>query len=149
MSTTDYHRPRYVSGTEQAKLIRATLKASFPSTEFNVRQSRGSAVRVYWEDGPTQSAVDAIVQLYAGGGFDGMQDLRYDVQTVLSTAKGAELVQFSNDFIFTERRYSEQANDEAITLFERKWGIPFDAMGRLPHCYHTDELHRIRNTLSF
>jgi hypothetical protein len=118
MLPTHSQRPRYVSGTEQAKMIRAALKTSFPGVKFSVRQGGGSSVDVEWTDGPTGAAVDAVCQLYRGGGFDGMQDLRYSVQTVLTTDKGAELVQFAHDFVFTRRNFSDEFVGRMLSLFE-------------------------------
>ncbi len=70
----------YVSLTDTAKLIRATLKAKFPDIKFSVRSERysgGSSIRASWLDGPLGSAVQEVITPYAGKGFDGMIDMDY------------------------------------------------------------------------
>lgn len=64
------------STTETAKLIRQDLKATFPSIKFSVRShTRGTdAIVVEWEDGPTTRQVEALVNGYQEGDFDGMTD---------------------------------------------------------------------------
>lgn len=119
MQGTPYVPPRHIAARDQAQLIRKALRAEFPDVKFSVRCSRGSAIRVAWTDGPTDGAVSAITSLYRGGGFDGMQDLRYDVQTILAGDAGPELVQFSADFVFTCRDYSQEALDIAATGIAR------------------------------
>lgn len=60
-----------------AKNIRAELKREFPSVKFSVRASHysgGNSVHVSWTDGPTDKQVEAIVNKYEGGTFDGMTD---------------------------------------------------------------------------
>lgn len=66
----------YLTTAQTAKLVRATLKASFPGVKFSVR-SDGSALRIEYTDGPTTKAVNSVVQAYAGGGFDGSIDMAY------------------------------------------------------------------------
>lgn len=124
MST--YTPPRYISARNQAKMIRAALKTAFPGVKFSVRCSRGSAINVRWTDGPTVDDVRAITQLYRGGGFDGMQDLRYSVQTVLSTDDGAELVQFSADFVFEQREISPAARAQIVRELDPLFALSHD-----------------------
>jgi hypothetical protein len=66
-----------VDTKDTAKLVRARLKAAFPGVTFSVRISRysgGSSVTVDWRDGPTETAVRAITDVYSGVGYDGMTD---------------------------------------------------------------------------
>ena len=94
---------RYISPTEQAKMIRASLRESLPGTKFSVRQSRGGhSITVTWTDGPTTAQVQAIVGRYAGGGFDGMQDLQYSVTRYVA----GEPVLMGATYINAERRLS-------------------------------------------
>ena len=61
-----------------AKAIRSELKASFPGIKFSVRSDNfagGDAVRVEWVNGPTQPAVESIVEKYQYGHFNGMEDI--------------------------------------------------------------------------
>lgn len=60
-----------------AKNIRIELKAAFPKTTFSVKSRRfsgGDSIDVCWTDGPTSDQVDAIINRYAAGSFDGMTD---------------------------------------------------------------------------
>jgi hypothetical protein len=65
-----------------AKNIRIELARAFPSIEFKVRSKRfsmGDDIRVSWADGPTSAQVDAIINRYRAGTFDGMTD-SYDYE---------------------------------------------------------------------
>lgn len=120
MSTTT--SKRFVPATEQAKMLRGALKAEFPGVKFSVRCSRGSAINVSWVDGPRSSRVQAVCERYRGGGFDGMQDLRYSVETFLTTDDGGEVVQFCADFVFAHREISDAWRNEILDLFESTIG---------------------------
>lgn len=79
------------STAQAAAAIRKELKKEFPMYKFSVVSecfSGGDAVRVRYYDGPTVDKVRAIVDKYAAGHFDGMQDLYiYDRDRNLPTAK--------------------------------------------------------------
>lgn len=63
---------------ETAKKIRIELKKNFPGTKFSVTSSTfsmGSSVDVSWTDLPKQKEVDAILNKFQSGSFDGMQDM--------------------------------------------------------------------------
>ena len=94
---------RYINPTEQAKMIRASLRESLPGVRFTVRQSRGGhSITVGWTDGPTTDQVEAIVSRFAGGGFDGMQDLEYSVTRYVA----GEPVLMGATYVFCKRRLS-------------------------------------------
>lgn len=68
----------YETAAETAKKIRKTLKDAFPGVKFSVKSSTfsmGSSVHVSWTDGPLQEDVDAILNRFKSGSFDGMQDM--------------------------------------------------------------------------
>jgi hypothetical protein len=68
----------YESAKETAKKIRVELKANFPGVKFSVRSSTfagGDSVDVSWTDGPLYESVDAILDQFTSGHFDGMQDM--------------------------------------------------------------------------
>lgn len=76
----------YISTKEAAKLLRGALKRHFPKTKFSVRfesYSMGSHITVRWTDGPTKEQVAKVANPYSGDRFDGMIDMRYDVQSWL------------------------------------------------------------------
>ena len=124
MSNT-YTPPRYIPAKEQAKMLRAALKAEFPGVKFSVR-SAVSAIDVRWTDGPTQPAVQAVCDRYRGGGFDGMQDLRYSVQTILATDDGAEVVQFCADFVFAHRKVSPALRARIVRELDPLFALSHD-----------------------
>lgn len=137
----------YVSTTNTAKLIRVALKARFPKTKFSVRSDKyagGSSIRVGWTDGPTVALVDAVVQPFAGSGFDGMTDSKYNVGAWLMPDGSAEIrkvdahygadraecaaksdgaipVSFAADFVFTDRGYSADALQRTLTAYCAKY----------------------------
>ncbi len=62
---------------QAAKEVRKVLKAKFPTVKFSVTSesfSMGDAVRVEYYDGPTRAAVEAEVNHFQYGSFDGMTD---------------------------------------------------------------------------
>jgi hypothetical protein len=72
----------YFTAAETAKFVRTALKTAFPGQKFSVRSKTyagGASLSVNWEDGPTERDVDAVVDIYRGSGFDGMQDLKYSL----------------------------------------------------------------------
>lgn len=100
---------RYLSVTETAKLLRASLKSAFPGVKFSVRSDKyagGASIHVKWTDGPTEYDVDRIAQLYSGATFDGMQDLKEYHDSILVGPDGPEVVSYGADFVFSERSYS-------------------------------------------
>jgi hypothetical protein len=105
---------KYLSAAATANLVRQALRREFPGTGFAVRPHRydgGAAVSVRWTAGPQREAVDKVVQPYAGADFDSMAEckidrfawLNPDGRTSASGARGAQLVRFGADYIFTER----------------------------------------------
>ena len=143
---------RYIDVAETAKLIRKQLKAKFPAIKFGVRSERyagGSSINISWEDGPTGKAVDAIVQPFCGGRFDGMIDMAYNVDSYLlpdgsaaygrspgtsgsagmdapyenpAPCEGAELVHFSASHVFTHRALSADFKARVAAAIAEKYG---------------------------
>jgi len=94
-----------------AKNMRKLLKASFPGIKFSVKTSRyagGSSIDVRWTDGPLGSDVEEIANRFAGGSFDGMQDLYEYSRTPWTTLFGDE------KYIFCRRDHSTACIQEAI-----------------------------------
>lgn len=137
----------YVGSTDTARLIRAALKARFPRTKFSVRTDKSSlsaAINIHWVDGPTEALVDALVQPFAGAGFDGMTDYKYtigswllpdgtaatrsvkahygtDGETIEAQADGALPVHFGADFVFTRRTNSPEAMRRALVSYAKRY----------------------------
>lgn len=60
-----------------ASNIKKELSAAFPGIKFSVKSksySMGCSVTVSWELGPTSKEVDALIDKYQYGDFDGMTD---------------------------------------------------------------------------
>lgn len=57
----------YEQPADTARKIREALKAEFPGIKFSVRTSTGrmaSGVNVHWTDGPSQTAVEALLKCF-------------------------------------------------------------------------------------
>lgn len=106
-----------ISTNDTAKMIRQTLKNSFPATKFSVRGHKyagGSSINIYWTDGPLQKDVDSIVKLYEGASFDGMTDSKTYVTSFVVLEKSTLPVQvhYGADFVFTNRHLSPEYSAE-------------------------------------
>ena len=89
-----------------AKNIRIELARAFPGIKFCVRTKRfsgGNDLNVDWTDGPTTKQVDAIIERYDSGSFDGMTDCyNYRDDRAFTAAFGEVKYTFSN------RTYSDK-----------------------------------------
>lgn len=113
-----------ITRNEQTALVRRALKEAFPVIKFSVKQQRGSSINVSWTDGPTRGQVDAIIQRFSGGGFDGMQDLAYPITRVFDGAR----VHFPISHLITNRRLSPGFIQAILPAQLRKWGLEEDAI---------------------
>jgi hypothetical protein len=107
----------YISCAETAKHLRAALAKEFPGIKFSVRSktySGGASITVCWTDGPLSPKVKEVCCRFEGADFDGMQDLK---SYVTQTFEGRP-VHFGADFIFTNRRIS---NEEAQVAEAAAW----------------------------
>lgn len=172
-TSTTYERhdgTLHLSCAETAKLVRKALKLAFPGTKFSVRSSSysmGASISVSWTDGPTQSAVNKVIGVYAGANFDGMIDLKTyndhwlnpDGTVALAKAGGqgsthpeylgdppspnARLVSFGADFVHGYRRTSDEHREVAKRQIAEFLGKPsYEACvenGRLPLSVFVDE----------
>jgi hypothetical protein len=139
----------YLTSAETAKLIRAALKRSFPTTKFSVRCSRGSAIYVEYTDGPALALVKPVADQFRGGHFDGSIDMRIGhtswllpdgTATVASNpgtegsggyipahrewmpSPDAKLVHFGADFVFVQRRMSEAFANRVLAKIADRFG---------------------------
>jgi Large polyvalent protein associated domain 29 len=143
----------YLSCAETAKLVRAALKKAFPGVKFSVRSSvyaGGASIRVGWTDGPARKAVEAVAKGYAGGGFDGMIDMKYNVDSWLlpdgsvfaasspgtsgsmgvyapynhaAPSPDAKRVRFGADFVFCDKEHSVESYRKALASVVAEYGI--------------------------
>lgn len=137
-------RPRYLSATETAVLVRQQLKACFPTTRFSVRTSKysgGASIELRWTDGPTEAAVRNATARYRRSWFDGMDDsTHYHPATLISWPDARiEAVGFGVDFIDGERDFSPAylavLTEYATELVARHTGRQF-----APNDHYTDAL---------
>ncbi len=102
-----------LSTTETATEVRKALKQAFPTIKFSVRSksySMGSSITVTYTDGPTQKAVQAILNQFEGAGFDGSQDLKYQKEPA---ELNGELVRFGADYVTASRTISAELYRQA------------------------------------
>jgi hypothetical protein len=114
----------YLSTADTAKLIRAELKKAFPKTTFSVRSkvySGGSSIRVTWSDGPTDAAVQSLLNRFRGSDFDGMQDMKISREAVWLDGRR---VRMGADHIFTKRSYSHAFAAHVARSVALKYGVP-------------------------
>lgn len=157
---------KYLSVAETAKCVRVALKAAFPAVKFSVRSSSyagGASIRISWTDGPSTKAVDGVVSVFEGAGFDGMIDMKYNIDAwvlngeILGTSStgtegsrgtvaawgqiaphdDAELVSFGADFIFTERKISPAFARKLSAQVAAYWGVTMPEIVEYVGCDHS------------
>lgn len=109
------------SATDSAKLLKATLRKTFPATVFSVRMSRGTAygsVTVSWTDGPTASRVDAVCAPFVGKTFDGMDDSTHYTRNVMPDGRVTGL-----GYVHTARTISAQLARRCAAQVSAYFGI--------------------------
>lgn len=97
---------KYIAAKDVAKLVRQDLKQHFPDVKFSVRSDR--CIRVSYNAEVPRKAVEALIDKYAGEGFDGWQDLRYS-KGAFAVEDGVELVSLAS-FVFVENENYEFEN---------------------------------------
>lgn len=96
---------RYTT-VETAKLIRAELKATFPTIKFSVRKEHYGVLNISFDGNKEiKNQVDEIAAKYECGSFDGMTDSH----SYSSKRVGDLLIDYSTRFIFVNCHYTEKA----------------------------------------
>lgn len=116
------------SQAETAKVIRATLKAAYPSVTFRVRSRSASmmdAVHIRWTDGPTTRDVESLIGKHEYGHFDGMIDL-YEYSNVRDDIPQVKYVQ-------TDRDMSPDAHRAIVAHLNEYWGYNLQLIERTYH----------------
>ena len=93
--------------------IRKELKHRYPNCKFKVTTKSytgGDSVRVSWFDGVTNKEVDAIIDKYTYGNFDGMYDI-YEYDSDHNGTYGEV------KYAFAERKYSRETMQEAVNYY--------------------------------
>lgn len=113
---------KWIDTAEQAKMIRADLKAAFPATKFSVRISRysmGSSVSVKWMDGPTVADVTKVTGYYEARGMVDQSD--YWPHRIVTLSNG-DVVSFSGS-VSESREYSLEFYQEQMDKVSRTFGV--------------------------
>lgn len=113
---------KYLTCAETAKLIRQSLKESFPGVKFSVKSKTyagGASINVNWTNGPNSKQVNAIVKRFEGSYFDGMSDYK---GSNYSSINGEE-VSFGADFVFTNRKYTAEFLQSTLEWTAAKYGV--------------------------
>ncbi|PCJ68254.1 MAG: hypothetical protein COA62_15945 [Rhodobiaceae bacterium] len=101
---------KYLTCADTAKIVRQTLRESFPGEKFSVRShtyAGDASIRVTWTDGPCARDVEGVTKRLEGARFDGMDDLK----TFKHHEVDGERVLFGANFIFTDREISDEMID--------------------------------------
>jgi hypothetical protein len=105
-------------------MIRSVLKESFPGVKFSVRSSvysGGASIRIGYQDGPGYDAVKSVVGIFEASYFDGMQDYKGQNYTAID---GQE-VRFGADFVFVDRKISDEMYAAALDALYEKFAGNF------------------------
>jgi hypothetical protein len=135
-----------------AKNIKYELNKAFPGVIFSVRSksfSGGDDVNVSWELGPTTKEVDAIIDRYQEGDFDGMIDL-YEYRRDSETSK-FQKENGSAKYVFSQRSFPDYAYDIVIKHLCEIYNVPFEAplhSIRIDDEYATTLFHRLMQKTS-
>jgi len=111
-----------------ASNVRRELKNAFPDVKFSVRTRRfsgGNAIEIEWIDGPTSERVDAIINRYSDGSFDGMVDL-YSYNS--GAAREFTKRYGSAKYVSGTRYYTCAALQQAADSVAQEWGVETPAV---------------------
>lgn len=120
-----------------AKNMRIELKAAFPGVKFSVKSERysgGDSINVFWADGPNSCQVEAIIERYQGGSFNGMEDIYEYKRNAWRDAFGEAM------YVFANRELSDKAIAAAIRTCLATGRI---GEGATLEAYHSGALRRI------
>ncbi|MBW3808161.1 DUF3560 domain-containing protein [Aeromonas jandaei] len=115
-------------GVQAAKNVRRDLKNAFPGIKFSVTSSYDT-INVSWQDGPTRPEVEAVIEKYENGKFDGMTDcFNFDTTPFNAVFGGCRYTfvqrEHSEALMAVATRYLEQRSGEQVTgdSNQRIWG---------------------------
>lgn len=117
---------QYFDVVETAKLIRRDLAEAFPGQKFKVTSEKfsgGDSIHVSYFDGPTEKAVNNLIQKYKNSDFDGMTDMSSSraMGFKIKNLEGKDvLFDGGSKFVSTSRKFSRQVVEKYIAQFDRK-----------------------------
>ena len=117
--------------------MRDELRAAFAGVKFSVRVDSCTAIHVGWKDGPTVAAVDAIVQRYTIGMFDGMTDCYSYNRDEFNNMHGGV------QYVFTRREYTAEFVRAAAVALAEKYDLPVAMVDTLALKFNTGDLWRV------
>jgi len=115
---------QYLSCAETAVMIRSVLKESFPGVKFSVRSSvysGGACITINYQDGPNFDAVKSAVWIFEASYFDGS----IDYKGLTFTAIDGQEVRFGADFVFVNRKVSDEMYAAALDALYEKFAGNF------------------------
>lgn len=130
-----------------AAFIRLELKSKFPDIKFRVQSesySGGDSVRVSYNNGVPTKEIEAVVNKYQYGHFDGMNDI-YEYSN-------------SNDdipqtkYLFVNREVSEENKEKIKQQLMQDWGFSDfenETVMAKCNCWASDLLYRTYKDLTF
>ncbi|MGL5297783.1 MAG: DUF3560 domain-containing protein [Plesiomonas sp.] len=106
-------------GVPAAKNVRRDLKKAFLGVKFSVKSSYDT-INVSWQDGPTHSEVEAVIEKYENGKFDAMTDcFNFDTSPFNAVFGGCRYVfvqrEHSDELLAAATRYLEMRSGEQVT----------------------------------
>lgn len=110
-----------ISVTDTAKLVRAALKTAFPGQKFFVNK-RGNAIRVYWQDGPTAEAVNAVAKEFECKLYDGYGRVMQNNHRIHPIT--GKKVSYGARYVFAERSYSLAFLQKVAQMVADEYGVP-------------------------
>ena len=117
--------------------MRDELRAAFAGVKFSVRVESYTAINVCWNDGPTEAAVQAIVERYTIGTFDGMTDsYSYNRDEFNNIHGGVK-------YVFTCREYTAEFVRAAAVALAEKYDLPVAMVDTLALKFNTGDLWRV------
>ena len=111
----DNYMRELTTAAKAAKAIRKELKEAFPSIKFSVTSknfSMGNSIDVDWMTGPTSKEVEAIINKYQYGHFNGMEDI-YEHSNSREDIPQAKYV--------TANRSFRDESEKDYNVFNEKW----------------------------
>lgn len=99
-----------------ANNLRKVLKQRFPNTKFSVVNEHSDTYNISWTDGPNTEKVDAVANLFEGKGFDGMEDLEYQKNSLFMNRYG------HLGYVFTNRTISDIHKQEELEAINNELG---------------------------
>lgn len=105
-----------------AKNMRIQLAEAFPGIKFSVKSSRfsmGDSINVSWVDGPNSDQVDEIIDRYAAGHFNGMEDIYEYGKDAWNDAFG------DAKYVSGVRQNSDKAIESAMRSVFARYGFQF------------------------